>query len=192
MSKRQRDVSAKTVSSCVFWIASSGFGTSLTVRNLVNGHALTSADFMPTELVLLIILAGLTFTGLLRRQRKANVLEGEILQPERRALPDRSRVKRLLLAAVPVLVASTAHADDWQQRAKEAVHANDADTANADREGFWVGHNYYWPDRDYYYNKWRRAYFSLDRSVPTMADAPSWLRYPAKPQWRVISRSRRR
>ena len=70
--------------------------------------------------------------------------------------------------------------------------ANDADTANADREGFWVGHNYYWPDRDYYYNKWRRAYFSLDRSVPTMADAPSWLRYPAKPQWRVISRSRRR
>src|SRR5262249_42606778 len=115
MSKRQRDVSAKTVSSCVFWIASSGFGTSLTVRNLVNGHALTSADFMPTELVLLIILAGLTFTGLLRRQRKANVLEGEILQPERRALPDRSRVKRLLLAAVPVLVASTAHADDWQQ-----------------------------------------------------------------------------
>src|SRR5262249_7883036 len=68
MSKRQRDVSAKTVSSCVFWIASSGFGTSLTVRNLVNGHALTSADFMPTELVLLIILAGLTFTGLLRRQ----------------------------------------------------------------------------------------------------------------------------
>jgi hypothetical protein len=143
------------------------------------------------QLVLLLVWAGVAVCSWLRQRRKVTVLEGEILPPERRALPDRSHVRRLLLAGVMVLAASMAHADDWQQRAKEAVQANDVDTADADREGFWVGHNYYWPDRDYYYNKWRRAYFSLGAG-PTMRDAPSWLRYPPKPPWRVIGRSRRR
>src|SRR6516162_8643660 len=87
MSKRQRDVSAKTVSSCVFWIASSGFGTSLTVRNLVNGHAAYFGRLHAGRIRVLIILAGLTFTGWLRQQRKANVPECEILPPERRTLP---------------------------------------------------------------------------------------------------------
>jgi hypothetical protein len=67
--------------------------------------------------------------------------------------------------------------------------------SDADSEGFWVGPRFYWPDGNMgntVYDRRYRAYTWLDRSVPTMADAPSWLRYPMKPPWRVIGRLRRR
>jgi hypothetical protein len=89
-------------------------------------------------------------------------------------------VKRLLFAGVLSLAVSVAHAD----------YATTA--ADADQAGFWVGDNYYWPDGNTYYNRRTRAYTWLDRSVPTMADAPSWLRYPMRPRWQVIGRSRHR
>jgi hypothetical protein len=67
--------------------------------------------------------------------------------------------------------------------------------SDADSEGFWVGPRYYWPDGNMgntVYDRRYRAYTWLDRSVPTMADAPSWLRYLPKPRWQVIGRSQRR
>jgi hypothetical protein len=56
------------------------------------------------------------------------------------------------------------------------------------------GPRYYWPGNmsNTVYDRRYRAYTRLDRSVPTMADAPSWLRYPPKPRWQVIGRTRRR
>jgi hypothetical protein len=80
-------------------------------------------------------------------------------------------------------------ADNWQDRAADAVAA-----AKAESEGFWIGPRYYWPDGNMsttVYDKRYRTSTYLDRSVPTMADLPSWLRYPPKPRWYVI-RSRRR
>ena len=73
------------------------------------------------QLGLLIVWAGVIVYSRLRQRRKATVLEGEILPPERRALPDRSHVKRLLFIGMLLLIAPTAHADDWRQRAKDAV-----------------------------------------------------------------------
>jgi hypothetical protein len=73
-----------------------------------------------------------------------------------------------------------AEADNWQDRAADAVAA-----AKAESEGFWVGPRYYWSDgrmSTTVYDKRYRAYTYLDRSVPTMADAPSWLRYPPRPR----------
>jgi hypothetical protein len=63
------------------------------------------------QLVLLIVWASVTIYGRLRQRRKVIVLEGEILPPARRAMPDRSRVKRLLLATAMILAAAAAHAD---------------------------------------------------------------------------------
>jgi hypothetical protein len=85
-------------------------------------------------------------------------------------------MKRLLFAGAMFVVATAVHAD-------------------TDSEGFWVGPRYYWPDGNMsttVYDKRNRAYTYLDRSEPTMADLPSWLRYPPKPPWRVIGRSRQR
>jgi hypothetical protein len=67
--------------------------------------------------------------------------------------------------------------------------------SDTDSEGFWVGSRYYWPDgtmSNTVYDRRYRTSTWLDRSVPTMADAPSWLRYPLKPRWYVIGRSQSR
>jgi hypothetical protein len=74
------------------------------------------------QLVLLIVWASVTVCSRLRQRRKARVLEGEVLPPERRALP--RPVKPLLFAGMLLLVAAVARADDWRQRAKVAVSAN--------------------------------------------------------------------
>jgi hypothetical protein len=79
------------------------------------------------QLVLLLVWAGVAVCSWLRQRRKVTVLEGDILPPERRALSDRSHVRRLLLAAMIVLAASMAHADDWQQRAKAAAATSEND-----------------------------------------------------------------
>jgi hypothetical protein len=142
-----------------------------------------------SQLGLLLVLAGIAFASWIRQRGKMEVLEGEVLPPQR-ALPDRRRITPLLFAAMLVLAVSAAQADNWQDRAADAVAA-----AKAESEGFWVGPRYYWPDGNMSNTVYDRRYRTsawLDRSVPTMADAPSWLRYPAKPPWRVISRSRRR
>jgi hypothetical protein len=70
------------------------------------------------QLVLLLVWAGVAVCSWLRQRRKATVLEGEILPPERRALSDRNRVRRLLLTAMIVLATSMAHADDWRQKSQ--------------------------------------------------------------------------
>jgi hypothetical protein len=57
------------------------------------------------QLGLLIIMGCTAVRHWLQQRRKVDVLEGEILPPERRALPDRSRVRRLLFAGTLVLVA---------------------------------------------------------------------------------------
>jgi hypothetical protein len=75
------------------------------------------------QLGLLLVWACIAFTGWLRRRQQSDVLEGEILPPEQRALPDRSHVKRLLVVGALMLIATVAHADDWRQRAKEATAA---------------------------------------------------------------------
>jgi hypothetical protein len=62
------------------------------------------------QLVLLIILASITFARWIRQRKTAVVLEGEVLPPQR-ALPDRSRVTRLLFAGMMVLAVSAAQAD---------------------------------------------------------------------------------
>jgi hypothetical protein len=85
------------------------------------------------QLVLLIILANITFARWIRQRKTAVVLEGEVLPPQR-ALPDRSRVTPLLFAAMMVLAVSAAQADNWQDRAADAVAA-----PKAESEGFWVG-----------------------------------------------------
>ena len=85
-------------------------------------------------------------------------------------------MKKLLLAGVMVCAASAAHAQwlphpeikDYLQLPPEPV--------KVEEPGFWFGHRYYWPERDYYYNDWTHANQSLDRSEPTVADLPSWLR----------------
>jgi hypothetical protein len=61
------------------------------------------------QLTLLLMWAGVIVYSRLRQRPKVTVpLEGEILPPERQALPDRSHVRRLLLAAVMMLVTSAA------------------------------------------------------------------------------------
>jgi hypothetical protein len=85
------------------------------------------------QLGLLIVWTGVAFASWLQRRRKVIVLEGEILPPQR-ALP--RPTKLLLFAGMLVLVATAAHADDWQQRAKEPASGHAADkrqVINADR-----------------------------------------------------------
>jgi hypothetical protein len=48
------------------------------------------------QLGLLLVWAGVAVTSWLQQRRKVVVLEGDILPPERWALPDRSHVRRLL------------------------------------------------------------------------------------------------
>jgi hypothetical protein len=52
------------------------------------------------QLGLLLVWAAVAVCSWLRQRRKVTVLEGEILPLERRALPDRSHVRPLLLAGV--------------------------------------------------------------------------------------------
>jgi hypothetical protein len=80
--------------------------------------------------VLLLVWEGVIICGRLRQRRKVTVLEGEILPPQPRALPNRRRVELLLLVGIMVLTGSMVHADDWRQRAKDAVAANTSEPAH--------------------------------------------------------------
>jgi hypothetical protein len=57
------------------------------------------------QLVLLIIMAGIAFASWLQQRRKVTVLEGEILPPERRVLPERKYIDMKLLITALMLSA---------------------------------------------------------------------------------------
>jgi hypothetical protein len=74
------------------------------------------------QLAVLIVWVGIAFARWLRQRNKVEVLEGEILPPQR-TLSRQRLIKLLLLAGGIALAATMAHADDWRQRAQEAVAA---------------------------------------------------------------------
>jgi hypothetical protein len=74
------------------------------------------------QLGLLLVWAGIAFARWIRQRKTVTVLEGEVLPPQR-VLPDRSRRVWLLFAGMLVLAVSAAHADNWRQRAQDAVTA---------------------------------------------------------------------
>ena len=78
------------------------------------------------QLALLIVLAGVTVAGWLKQRPKADALDGEILPAEQRALPSwrRHLTKLLLMIGVLAQAIAAAHADDWRQRAQNAVTAS--------------------------------------------------------------------
>jgi hypothetical protein len=132
------------------------------------------------QLGLLIVWAGFAGYRWLHQRKKVTALEGEILPPLPRALPDRSHVRRLLFAALLTVgfgFAVPAHADSWsdfyaqhgpglttiemrkswQDRAGEAVHQAEPDT---------------WADRPY----WEKGEALRDDwNAPSLTDAPAWL-----------------
>ena len=100
-------------------------------------------------------------------------------------------MKKLLLAGVMMVAASTVHAEEcvgWTphpELCKSTPYV--AMPVKEEESGFWFGHRYYWPERDYYYDNWAHANSTLDRSVPTVADLPNWLR-PHIPRYNHLRR----
>ena len=99
-------------------------------------------------------------------------------------------MRKLLLAGMLLISTSAAHAEQcwgWTPN-PELCEKTPAKVVPVKEEepGFWFGHRYCWPERNYYYDDWTHANYTLDRSEPTVADLPSWLRH--KPVYKHLRR----